>query len=90
MSRTKIITVSGRVQGVWFRKYTTDEATQIGLSGTVQNLENGDVLIHATGSDQQLDMLEKWCWKGSPESIVSNVTSEDSKSEEYPDFRIID
>lgn len=83
------IQVSGKVQGVWFRKYTCDKANKIGLSGTVQNLENGDVLIHASGTELQVSELEKWCWHGSPLSSVTDVKLSKTETINYPDFSII-
>ena len=83
------IQVSGKVQGVWFRKCTCDKANEIGLSGTVQNLENGDVLIHASGTEHQVSELEKWCWQGSPLSSVTDVKLSKTEAINYPDFRII-
>lgn len=84
------ITVSGKVQGVWFRKYTSDKASELGLSGTVQNLPSGQVLIHAVGSLAQLEALEKWCWQGSPESTVKDVASEEIEVKDYSSFKIIE
>ena len=31
------IRVNGKVQGVWFRAFTRDRATELGLTGWVQN-----------------------------------------------------
>jgi acylphosphatase len=84
------ITVSGKVQGVWFRKYTCDKANELELKGTVQNLENGDVLIQASGTEAQITALEKWCWVGSPQSDVTQVTLQKLDAISYPDFRILD
>jgi acylphosphatase len=83
------IQVSGKVQGVWFRKYTCDKANENGLTGTVQNLENGDVLIHASGTEYQVSELDKWCWQGSPLSSVTDVKLIEMEATNYPDFRII-
>lgn len=83
------ITVSGKVQGVWFRKYTCDKAVELGLKGTVENLSNGNVLIHTTGTDAQIESLIDWCWQGSPESDVSGVDVKDVPCSEYTDFRIL-
>ena len=33
--------ISGRVQGVWYRAWTENEATERGLSGWVRNCSNG-------------------------------------------------
>jgi acylphosphatase len=84
------IQVSGKVQGVWFRKYTCDKAREIGLSGTVQNLQNGDVLIHVSGTAQQISAVEKWCCQGSPLSNVSDVKLSQIEAADFPDFRIVE
>jgi acylphosphatase len=43
------ITVSGKVQGVWFRKSTQDKARELGLRGFVRNQPDGSVYIEASG-----------------------------------------
>ncbi|MEC7850346.1 MAG: acylphosphatase [Candidatus Neomarinimicrobiota bacterium] len=49
--------VYGKVQGVWFRKYTLDSARDIGVVGMVKNLVDGTVLVNASGKDEN---LRKW------------------------------
>ncbi|MFM1876311.1 MAG: hypothetical protein RL266_2048 [Bacteroidota bacterium] len=88
--KTVSITVTGKVQGVWFRKYTCDKAVQLGLHGTVRNMLNGDVLILATGHESELQKLESWCWKGSPQSSVRSVRKEEIALIEFADFRILE
>lgn len=90
MMQSVTIQVSGKVQDVWFRKYTCEKAIEIGLLGTVENLENGDVLINASGSADQISALENWCWEGSPLSNVTDVKLTEVKSKDFPDFRIIE
>lgn len=85
----KRITVSGKVQGVWYRKHACDKAMELGLLGTVQNLTTGEVLIHAVGTEEQLNVMEEWCWKGSPKSNVTSVVLSKIEAKSYPDFRII-
>lgn len=86
---SRSILVSGKVQGVWFRKYTADKANELGIKGTVQNLPSGQVLIHAVGSTALVDALEKWCWQGSPESEVRDVVSKEIEARPYSSFNII-
>jgi len=54
--RLKII-CSGLVQAVGFRYFVTTTAQMLGLSGFVENLDNGDVLIEAQGTPEQLQTL---------------------------------
>ena len=39
-------TVEGRVQGVSFRYFVTEQAQRLGLKGWVRNRYNGDVEVH--------------------------------------------
>ncbi|MBQ0803244.1 MAG: acylphosphatase, partial [Sulfitobacter litoralis] len=49
--------VSGRVQGVFFRVSTRDQARALGLAGEVSNLADGRVAVMACGSQAALDSL---------------------------------
>jgi acylphosphatase len=68
--------VSGRVQGVFFRASTRNEAERLGLSGTASNLADGRVEVVASGSDAALDALEKWLRMGPPSARVDGVVRE--------------
>lgn len=70
------ITVSGKVQGVFYRQSTRDKAQELGITGTVKNLPNGNVHIMASGTNEQLTQLVTWCKQGPPRAIVSSVDVE--------------
>jgi len=65
--------VAGRVQGVFFRAHTRDEAARLGLSGWVRNREDGTVEAVAEGPEPALRQLVVWCHTGSPGSLVTAV-----------------
>ncbi|MDO4775408.1 MAG: acylphosphatase [Aerococcaceae bacterium] len=52
------IVVSGRVQGVGYRIYAMQIATEVGVTGTVRNLANGDVKLIVQADDVQLEVLQ--------------------------------
>jgi len=81
-------TISGRVQGVWFRDSTRREAQSLGLHGHAINLDNGDVEVLACGSRDALDALAEWLWQGPPLAKVSNVQQSPADYLESQDFRI--
>lgn len=66
--------IEGRVQGVWFRGWTVDEASKRGLSGWVRNRRDGTVEAVFAGEDARVDDMVKACWSGPPAAQVENVT----------------
>ncbi len=65
--------VEGRVQGVFFRAYTQEEATRLGLSGWVRNKLDGSVETIIEGEEQQVEDMANWLQQGSPHSQVTNI-----------------
>lgn len=65
--------VSGRVQGVFFRASTREQAMALGLTGWVRNLPDGRVEIVAEGPRDRLDALVSWCREGPPFSRVEHL-----------------
>ena len=67
--------VTGRVQGVGFRWWTRSLATRLGLSGTVANLSDGSVAVHARGAEERLAELRAYLTQGPPGARVASVDS---------------
>ncbi len=80
-SRCSRFVVSGRVQGVFFRASTRNEAQRLGLTGWVRNCDDGTVEVVACGADQELGQLESWLWQGPPNACVTAVTREPAPDE---------
>lgn len=72
-SETRGFRVAGRVQGVGFRHWTRRTAERLGLSGTVRNLADGSVEVHAAGTPESLRALEGALWQGPPAARVERV-----------------
>lgn len=87
--KTISITISGKVQGVFFRQSTQEKAGSLGISGTVRNLPNGDVQVIATGNKEQLDQLILWCHSGPSRALVAKVVVEEVLPENFSGFRVI-
>jgi acylphosphatase len=67
------IRITGKVQGVSFRKYTQSKALELGLTGFVENQSNNAVYLEAQGNPESLQILLQWTYKGSPLSVVNKV-----------------
>ena len=83
------IYVSGRVQGVWYRKSTQDKALQLGIKGFVRSQPDGSVYIEAEGNDAQLKALIEWCKEGPEYSRVKEIKYTQGISKNFSSFDIL-
>jgi len=65
----------GRVQGVYFRASTLEQAIQRGLRGWVRNRADGSVEVVAEGDETVLRELLAWVEHGPPLASVAEVES---------------
>jgi acylphosphatase len=65
--------VSGRVQGVFFRSETRDEAARHAVTGWVRNLPDGRVEAVFEGEKENVDKLVDFCRRGSIGARVAKV-----------------
>ncbi len=82
------MTVTGKVQGVYFRASTRYKARELGLSGWVRNEEDGSVRIIAEGEENALLKLFDWAKNGSEAAEVTNVDYAISNAEGLKGFEI--
>jgi acylphosphatase len=87
MKRVHIF-ISGRVQGVFFRAYTQDQAKRLNLYGWVRNTQDGRVEAVFEGGKKQLEEIIKWCRQGSPQSKVASVEVFWEEPEELKEFEL--
>jgi acylphosphatase len=79
--------VSGRVQGVWFRASTREQAQRLGLTGHALNLPGGAVEVLACGDVTALEALERWLWQGPELARVDAVEREEVEARACNGFR---
>lgn len=68
------VKIAGRVQGVYFRASTCQEAQGLGVTGWVRNCSDGSVELVAEGPREKLDQLIAWCHRGPAGARVTEVT----------------
>lgn len=69
--------VRGRVQGVWYRASTAQQAQLLGVHGHARNLEDGSVEVLAVGTAPAVDALLAWLSEGPPLARVTGVEVEE-------------
>jgi acylphosphatase len=81
--------IQGRVQGVFFRANTREEASRLGLTGWVRNCPDGSVEVMVEGDKTKVEELIRWCHQGPPGAHVTKVeTKTTSFQGEFKDFSI--
>jgi acylphosphatase len=78
--------ISGRVQGVFYRRWTETTARSLGLVGWVRNLGNGNVEIKVSGPDDRVEELIRRCWEGPPAAEVKDIQVEDAEVDAVQGF----
>lgn len=82
--------ITGRVQLVMFRDFTTRVSRRLGLVGIVQNMKDGSVEVVAEGEEEKLKQLLTFLNKGSVLSRVDRVESFwEEPTNEFSKFNIV-
>lgn len=68
-----LVRVSGRVQGVWYRQSTLEQAERLGVAGYVRNLADGDVEAALEGPAEAVTQMLGWMRIGPPGAAVIDV-----------------
>ena len=65
--------VSGKVQGVYFRQATQEQADALHLDGWVRNLADGRVEVLFEGEAEAVERLQQWLQQGPQQAEVSGL-----------------
>ena len=67
------VVIKGRVQGVFYRNWTVENATQLGLKGWVRNRRDGSVEALFSGNPDVVQEMEQRCRRGPPDAMVTGL-----------------
>jgi acylphosphatase len=85
-SRCVRVAVTGRVQGVWYRAWTREEARDLGLDGWVRNRPDGSVEAVLSGRNGDIEAMLQLLWSGPPLARVDSVVVEEWSESVAPGF----
>ncbi|MFA9444704.1 acylphosphatase [Egicoccus sp. AB-alg6-2] len=87
--RARRLTVHGRVQGVFFRAATRQQAQRHDLAGWVTNRSDGTVVAWLEGPADGVEAVEQWIRAGGPpRAVVEEVAAEDVEPAGHPRFEV--
>lgn len=72
--------VFGRVQGVFFRKFTQEQAQSLDLTGWCKNTPEGTVQGQLEGAEDKITAMQSWLRNtGSPQSSITKAVFSELK-----------
>jgi len=80
--------VIGRVQGVFFRAWTQQQARDLGVNGWVRNAADGSVEAHLEGNEAAVKALIQRLHEGPPSAQVEGVNIVDAAAEGASRFEV--
>ncbi len=84
------ISVSGKVQGVFFRQSAKAKAEELGITGYAKNMDDGTVYIEAEGEKEKLKIFLEWCKSGPAHARVEDISLRESHTvKEFKEFNIL-
>jgi len=88
MTIARNVEVSGRVQGVFFRAWTVEQAERLKVNGWVQNCADGSVEAHLEGEEPAVNWLIDLIGDGPPSARVAKVFVRDANVEGAKRFEV--
>lgn len=79
------LVVHGRVQGVYFRQSSAEEAGRLEVRGWVRNRRDGTVEAVVEGARAQVDAFVAWCRRGPPMAVVTQLDLTESEPVGLPE-----
>lgn len=80
--------VSGKVQGVFYRQNTKQQAKNLNLTGWVKNLTDGRVELVVCGDEENVNKLLAWLPEGPPSAKVDDIVTDELEYQEYTGFKV--
>lgn len=89
MTRAVLVRITGLVQGVGYRDWTSREAMRRGLDGWVRNRADRSVEALFSGPDAAVACMLAACRLGPPAARVEVVSQADFKEPVSPGFAVL-
>jgi acylphosphatase len=82
------LSISGRVQGVFFRQWTVEQARDLGVAGWVRNCPDGTVEARLSGDESAVAELIERMRRGPPAAEVARVRIDEAPPEKSDGFEV--
>jgi acylphosphatase len=88
MTIARHISVTGRVQGVFFRSWTREQADALEVTGWVRNCPDGRVDAHLEGEEAAVEQMIERMRRGPPSAKVEDIRLWDVAPCDFDSFEV--
>jgi acylphosphatase len=88
MKVARHVQVTGRVQGVFFRAWTREQAERLGVHGWVRNCADGSVEAHIEGAEDRVGQMVELMRHGPSGARVDDLEARDAQLEMHGGFSV--
>jgi len=89
MKKSIRLTITGAVQGVFFRQYIKEQADKNKVRGFVRNLENGNVEVFIEGDPENVDKMVALTKRGPEHAQIRHVEEKPESFQDFKEFKIL-
>ncbi|MFL6736788.1 MAG: acylphosphatase [Sphingomonas sp.] len=82
------LSIRGRVQGVFFRAWSREQAEELGVSGWIRNRPDGHVEAHVEGDRAAVEQIIERLRKGPPAAEVDDLRTWDADVFDFTGFEV--
>lgn len=80
------LSITGRVQGVFYRAWMIEQAEALGITGWVRNRADGSVEATVSGPAEQVEALVARAHEGPPAARVTEVAASETPAAVHDGF----
>jgi acylphosphatase len=88
MTVARHVRIMGRVQGVFFRAWTAEQAAELGIAGWVRNCPDGRVEAHVEGETDAVERMVERMRQGPPAASVEDLRTWDVEPLDVEGFEV--
>ncbi len=87
--KTIRVYIRGIVQGVFFRKFLEEKASELNIRGFARNLNDGRIEVVIEGRDEKVNEMLEACKQGPAHAHVDDVQFQELKHQGFKSFKIL-
>jgi len=88
MKKATRLTITGTIQGIFFKQFIKENAEKNKVNGFLRNLEDGRVEIFLEGDTENVEAMTSLCKRGPQHSNIRSVEEKPERLQDFKEFKI--